>query len=117
MTSPRPDLSGLPANLRQKLEAQLERLPSELRNNLYSQLSKVPPDQLARFVERSSPILDKALANVEQVQSGMSARKSTTVDVSRSSHFNGTVRPGDPPGLVGKVLLVLVVILVFAYLF
>ena len=116
MTSARPDLSGLPAELRQKLEAQLERLPTELRNNLQAQLAKVPPEQLARFVERSSPLLDKALAKVEQVQSGMSTRKPTKVDVSTSSHYNGTVQPGDQPGLVGKVLVALAVILVFAYL-
>lgn len=117
MTSPGPDLSVLPASLRGKLEAQLERLPAELRDNLHAQLAKVPPDQLARFVERSSPLLDKALARVEQVQSGMSSRKKTEVDVPTSGHYNSTVQPGDQPGLVGKILFVLAVIAVLAYLF
>ena len=116
MTSARPDLSGLPAELRRKLEAQLERLPTELRNNLQAQLAKVPPDQLARFVERSSPLLDKALAKVEQVQSGMSARPSAKMELSTKGHYNQTVQPGDRPGLVGKILFVLAIVAVLAYL-
>ncbi len=116
MTSSRPDLSALPADLRQKLEAQLKRLPAALRDNLHAQLAKVPPDQLARFVERSSPLLDKALAKVEQVQPGMSPRKQTGTSVSNAGHYNGTVRPGDQPGLVGKILFVLAVVAVLAYL-
>lgn len=116
MTSPRPDLSALPASLRDKLEAQLDRLPTELRDNLHAQLAKVPPDQLARFVERSSPLLDKALARVEQVQAGMSSRKNTKVNVSTAGHYNSTVQPGDRPGLVGKILFVLAVIAVLATL-
>lgn len=116
MTSPRPDLSVLPASLRSKLEAQLERLPAELRDNLHAQLAKVPPDQLARFVERSSPLLDKALNRVEQVQSGMSPRKKPEASFSTTGHYNSTVQPGDRPGLVGKILFVLAVIAVLIYL-
>lgn len=116
MTSPRPDLSALPASLRSKLEAQLERLPAELRDNLHAQLAKVPPDQLARFVERSSPLLDKALNRVEQVQSGMSSRKKPEANFSTTGHYNSTVQPGDRPGLVGKILFVLAVVAVLSYL-
>lgn len=116
MTSPRPDLSALPPSLRGKLEAQLDRLPGELRDNLHAQLAKVPPDQLARFVERSSPLLDKALARVEQVQSGMSSRKNPEEGVPTSGHYNRTVQPGDQPGLLGKILFVLAVIAALVYL-
>lgn len=116
MTSPRPDLSALPASLRSKLEAQLDRLPTELRENLHAQLAKVPPDQLARFVERSSPLLDKALARAEQVQAGMSSRATRKVEVSTKGHYNSTVQPGDRPGLVGRILFVLAVIAVISTL-
>jgi hypothetical protein len=116
MTSPRPDLSALPASLRGKLEAQLERLPTELRDNLHAQLAKVPPDQLARFVERSSPLLDKALSRVEQAQAGMSPRTKTQTNLATTGHYNGTVQPGDRPGLVGKILFVLAMIAVLAAL-
>ncbi len=116
MTSARPDLSALPAELREKLEAQLQRLPASLRDNLHIQLAKVPPDQLADFVERSSPLLDKALVKLDQVQSGISPRKQTRTTVSTSGHYNQTVQAGDQPGLVGKILFVLTVVAVLAYL-
>lgn len=116
MSSPRPDLSSLPPGLRSKLQAQLDRLPSELRDNLHAQLARVPPDQLARFVERSSPLLDKALAKVEQVQSGMSPRHDSKTRFATTGHYNSTVQPGDRPGLVGKILFVLAVIAVLASL-
>lgn len=115
MTS-RPDLSALPEELRRKFEVQLQRLPAGLRDNLHAQLARVPPEQLAHFVERSSPLLDKALAKVEQVQAGMSSRPSARMELPSKGHYNQTVQPGDRPGLVGKVLLALAVILVFAYL-
>lgn len=117
MTSARPDLSALPADLRQKFEAQLERLPASLRDNLHIQLAKVPPDQLAHFIERSSPLLDKALLKLERVQPGISPRKQPKTTVSTSGHYSQTVQAGDQPGLLGKVLLALGLVLAVYYLF
>ncbi len=117
MTSSRPDLSALPAEMRRKFEAQLQRLPAGLRDNLHAQIAKIPPEQLAHFVERSSPLLDKAVKKIDQVQSGMSSRPSARMELSKKGHYNQTVQPGDRAGLVGKILFVLAIVAVVAYLF
>ena len=116
MISPRLDLSQLPDLLRDKLEAQMARLPDEARHRLQAQLSKLPPDQLARFVERGAPMLDRLLASADQARAAVSQQREVRVDLKPAGHFNRTVQAGDRPGLVSKILLGLALVLVLFYL-
>jgi hypothetical protein len=116
MTTPALDLSRVPDHLRDRLETQLARLPAEVRATLLSQLARLSPEQLANLLERGSPLLDKLLARAEQAGTTVAAEKKPDAPIKPAGHYNRTVQPGDQPGLVGKILFVLAVILGFVYL-
>jgi len=110
------DLSRVPDHLRDKLEAQLERLPADVRATLVAQLARLSPEQLGNLLERGSPLLEKLLARAEQAKTTVATQKKPDAQIKPSGHYNRTVQPGDQPGLVGKILFVIALVLGLVYL-
>ena len=83
------DLSSLPPEIRQKIQAQLDKLPPEARQQLQGGMAKV--ENAAHRAANRSPVGTPVMPKYE-------------------GHFNGTIRPGDasriPVMWLATVLLV-----------
>jgi hypothetical protein len=124
MTKPSPyslDLSSLPPEVRQKVEAGLARLSPEARK---------------QWLEKGSPLLDRLVAGVQATGAQppkLPPRISVKVTGPRATgsdghpaaaiarrlpprgHYNDTIRPGDRPGITRWVLTVLGLFGLLAY--
>lgn len=124
MTKPSPyslDLSSLPPEVRQKVEAGLARLSPEARK---------------QWLEKGSPLLDRLVAGVQatgaqppQLPPRISVKftgprpkgsdSTSTPAIARrlppSGHYNDTIRPGDRPGITRWVLMCLALFGLLAY--
>ena len=116
-----PDLSGLPPEIRQKVEQQLAKMSPEMRQHF---LANGLPQLLQRMLPKAQAAADKLRQHAPAIRSAAENAADTAREAARQlermrphGHFNATIRPGDHPGagrwLVWLVFVALVGALVF----
>jgi hypothetical protein len=89
-----PDLSGLPAEIRQKLETQLAAMTPEMRAHF---LKNGLPQLLQRLMKRPAGTGTTTHAPVDIKAAGVEALRQLARRRPHG-HYNDTIRPGDHPG-------------------
>lgn len=90
-----PDLSGLPAEVREKLEKQLASMSPEMRRHF---IENGVPQLLKRLLPKAQAAAAQVQRHAPDLRRAADAVHEITHRRKPHGHYNDTIRPGDRPG-------------------